>query len=133
MLLALLMVAAQNALNVPQPGVSLATVADFDFGFCNVDGSVGQPAIVRVAWTIVNADDTNFETHVYQDGYLSVVLPSSTTHWDFTLNGLVNAGGYNRFTADSVFRIDIVRKADSVAVASQETNRWQTTYGTCSE
>lgn len=132
MLLALLMVAGQNALNVPQPGVSLASVASLDSGFCNIDHTVGTPASVRVSWSIVNSDDTNFETHVYQDGVLVATVPSSQTQWDFVLQGLVE-DGFWPWTANSVFRIDIVRKSDSVAVASQETNPWTLTYGTCAE
>lgn len=123
------MLAGQAPVIAPDPSFSVAPASASQFsGICN-GGAVSFPARVRVSWTALNFDPALHEYRVYQDGIL--VSTQAFSPYDKQVNGYILDGFYHPVFFSWVFRVDIVRKSDGVALASGSTT-WSHYYGTCS-
>lgn len=126
----ILMLAGEPAV-VPAvpPSFSAGPSAATQFvGACS-GGSVGFPARVRLSWTAVNFNAALHEYRVYQDGIL--ISTQSSSPYDKQVNGYIEGGFYFPVQFSWLFRVDIVRKSDGIALASGSTT-WTKYYGTCS-
>lgn len=119
----------------PQPAVSGVSVATGVTGQCTGSqfsgGALVTPATIVVSWAMANAS-SNYTTNIYENGVFLASVANTTTSYTKTISGAVQNGAASRFNANWVYRIDVVRNADSVVVSTASSAEWVQAYGQCS-
>ncbi len=136
MLNTLLGVMAASAYVPPvQPSVTSVTVSLSTGGACKSPRGTGvsPSAIVRATFAIANSNYALFTTKVYKDGALRKTLTAAgTTTDDFTVTGYVAGETGHSFTANYVWRVDIIRNSDNVVVSTRTSATYTNEFGDCS-
>jgi len=113
-----------------EPSVASVTVAGLSGGSCS-GTHVGTNAVVRATYSISNPSWTAYTVKVYKDGVLRQTLTGAgTTHDDYTAPG-VEGDPHNVTTVHWVWRVDVVRNADSATISSLQSATFTDSYGNC--
>jgi len=114
-----------------EPSVSSVTVALLSAGACS-GTHIGTRATVRASYTFANADFTAYTAKVYKDNVLRQTITSgSTTHDDYTAPGVAGDPN-NSSTVHWVWRVDMVRNADSAVISTKTAATFTDSFGDCS-
>lgn len=94
------------------------------------------PITFRVTWTMSAVDDTNYYVAVSVNlgaGYSLVgTTTTGATQMDYQHTDYVQNGGYNTSTPTFTFKVEVVRRSDSVVVSTSTASGLPVTIGTCS-
>lgn len=117
----------------PAPTISNMTLTHFA-GVCT-NHNLTVNANVGFNWTETNFNSSLHEHRVYQDNVLLSTFGTGTSYLK-QIPGVVQDGCGASWQSDWVFRVDIVRKSDSVVLASATVpgnvnDHWMWYYGTC--
>lgn len=117
----------------PVPTIASAGITHFA-GVC-VNHNLQVNANLHANWTSTNFDSNLHEYRIYQDSVLVATQGGSTSYLK-QIPGVVEDGCGASWQSSWVFRVDIVRKSDSVVLASATiqgnvNNQWVWYYGTC--
>ena len=119
------------------PTVSGASASTFNIGTCPTVGSTPtQAAVVRVSWSIMNPDTSNYTTSVFKDGTaIATGLSNSSTTYDYTVSGYVDSTAAREGTPEInpswVFRVDVIKTSDSTTASTTTAPTYTNTFGTC--
>lgn len=130
-----LLTAMGEQAETPAPEVVSAVQINLG-GACNFPGGgLAVAAQIGVQWSITNPDDTNYEVRVYRDGSFRAAYDTTDTEHLETVAGVVEDGVVGadtyQFTGSWTFRVDVVRKSDSVVVSTKSTTPTPIDYYTC--
>jgi len=113
-----------------EPSVASVSVASLSGGACS-GTHVGTNATARASWVINNPSATAYTTKVYKDGLIrQSVANAATGHDDATAPG-VEGDPHNPTTVHWVWRVDVVRNADSAVISSLSSATFTKSYGDC--
>ena len=113
-----------------EPSVATVTVALQSAGSCS-GTHVGSNAVVRASYTFANANFTAYTAKVYKDNVLRQTITSgSTTHDDYNAPG-VSGDPHNATTVHWVWRVDMIRNADSAVISTKTAATYTDSFGDC--
>ena len=113
-----------------EPSVATVTVALHTGGSCS-GTHVGTPSVVRASYTFSNPNFTAYTAKVYKDNVLRQTITSAgTTHDDYTAPG-VAGDPHHSTTVHWVWRVDMMRNADSAVISTKTGATYTADFGDC--
>lgn len=128
---ALLFALAPAVLVAAVPQISNAVLSEVTGGACGFGGTVATSAQNQLAWTLTNPDAADYDISVYENGVRIAGVAGDTTSLLIEITGNVRNGTFFPWESNWTYRVDVVRKSDSVVVATATSNTWIVAYGGC--